>query len=91
MSVCVFLFVLFCVYPSSQWVINLWQRGPDGLTAGTDITLPGVWLCLYMMFFVYCSLIHLCFGGGVVPFGWVFVPHGRYPAGLATLGKGANI
>lgn len=35
--------------------------------------------------------IHLCVGVCVAPSGWVFVPHGRHPASLATLGKGANI
>lgn len=32
-------------------------------------------------------LIHLC----IPSFGWIFVPHGWHPAGLATLGEGANI
>lgn len=35
--------------------------------------------------------IHLCVGVCVASFGWVFVPHGRHPAGLAPFGKGANI
>lgn len=35
--------------------------------------------------------IHLCVGVCVASFGWIFVPHGRQPAGLAPLGKGANI
>lgn len=34
---------------------------------------------------------HLRVGICVAPFGRVFVPHGRHPAGLAPLGEGANI
>lgn len=33
----------------------------------------------------------LCVGVCVAPFGWVFIPHGRQPAGLTTLGKRSNI
>ena len=34
---------------------------------------------------------HLCVGVCAAPPGWVFVPHGRHPAGLAPLGKGADV
>lgn len=34
---------------------------------------------------------HLCVEVCVASFGWVFVPHGRHPAGLAALGEGADL
>lgn len=57
-------------------------------------------MCLRVIRFVYQLLpppdisaprTHLHVGVCVASFGWVFVPHGGHPAGLAALGKGANI